>query len=50
MQFETIHDPPSQDGRAGPDAATTTPYKTQRQGRAGRPGYTPDAPHPAGAA
>jgi len=35
MQFETIDDPPSQDGSARPDAATTTPYETERQARAG---------------
>ena len=34
MQFETIDDPSAQDGSAGPTAATTTPYETERQARA----------------
>ena len=34
MQFETIDDPSAQDGSAGPDVATATPYETRRQARA----------------
>jgi len=34
MQFETIDDPPAQDDKTGPAAATTTPYETERQATA----------------
>ena len=34
MQFATIDDPPAQDDKTGPAAATTTPYETERQARA----------------
>ena len=35
MQFETSDDPLAQDDKTGPDTATTTPYETERQARAG---------------
>ena len=38
MEFETIDDPSAQDGSAGLDVATTTPYETERQARAAWPG------------